>query len=135
MVDWSRNRRLVFSVIAGLILAGCSSGSTIVTGQTRPAIDDDTTVRILTGMPDGAIEIAIVNASSDTGRYEEQDFNYALLKLRKKAAMVGANAVVLTDRRTTARTSANGVGPGGQGHRITSTEVVKVRGVAIWVEP
>jgi hypothetical protein len=118
-----------------LVLAACSSGSALVTGHTRPAIDDYTTVRILTEIPDGAIEIAIVNASSDTGRYEEQDFNYALVKLRKKAAKVGANAVVITDRRTTSRTSANGAGPGGQGHIITSTEVVKVRGVAIWVEP
>jgi uncharacterized protein YbjQ (UPF0145 family) len=86
-------------------------------------------------MPDGAEEIAIVKASSDTGRYEEQDFNNAVEKLAKKAAKVGANAVVITYRRTTSRTSADGAGPGGQGHVITSTEVVIVHGVAVWVEP
>ena len=48
------------------LIAGCASESALVVGETRPA-DDHTTVKILTKIPDGAEEIAILKASSDSG--------------------------------------------------------------------
>lgn len=125
----------MFSAIAGVVLAGCSSSPALVTGQPRPAIDNYWSVRILTEMPEDAEEIAIVKASSDDGLNEQQNYYYATQKLRKQAAKVGANTVVITDHRTARRASANGAGPGGQGHIITSRDVVIVHGVAVWVEP
>ena len=43
------------------VLTGCASGSALVTGQTRPAIEDHTTVRILTEMPEGGIWRTVVD--------------------------------------------------------------------------
>ena len=124
-------------VLAAVFLVSCGSGSALVTGTVRPAIDDYTTIRVITKMPDGAEEIAIINASSDEGRSVDDDFIYAVRKLTKKAAKVGANAVVITDRRTRVKWSASGAGPGGQGpsHITTPTEGVVVQGLAVWVEP
>lgn len=82
---------LALSVFA---LTGCASGSALVTGQIRPAIEDHTIVRILTQMPDGAEEIALVKASSDSGWTQQGSLDYATDELKRQAARVGANAVV-----------------------------------------
>lgn len=73
-----------------------ASGSALVTGQTRPIVEDHTTVTILTEMPDEALEIANVEASSKEGWRVQQTLDYAIEELRRQAAAVGANAVVVT---------------------------------------
>ncbi len=70
--------KLVLVAVASIFLAGCASGSALVTGQTRPALEDHTTVSILTTMPNGAEEIAIVNASSDSGLTQQGSLDYAV---------------------------------------------------------
>ena len=52
-------------------LSACASGSALVTGQTRTEIVDYASIRILTQMPVGAEEIAIVKASSDAGMTQQ----------------------------------------------------------------
>ena len=44
-------------IFLATVLTGCASGSALVTGDTRNPIEDHQTVRILTEMPSGAIEI------------------------------------------------------------------------------
>ncbi len=90
------------------------------------------TVRILTEMPDGAEEIAIVKASSDSGWTQQDSLDYAVGELKKQAAMVGANAVVLTGRDTTSQTV--GVPVYGGGTIVSSSEVEIVQGIAVWVD-
>lgn len=75
-------------VLAGA-LAGCASGSALVTGQARPPIQDHTTVLILTEMPKGAEQIAIVKASSDAGWTQQGSLDYAVEELKEQAAKVG----------------------------------------------
>ena len=124
--------RFVLVAVASLLLAGCASGSALVTGPTRPAIEDHTTVSILTKMPDGAEEIAIVKASSDSGLTQQGSLDYAVDELKKQAAKVGANAVVLTGRDTSSQTV--GVPVYGGGTVVSSSEVEIVQGIAIWVD-
>ena len=115
-----------------VFLAGCASGSALVTGQTRPAIEDHTTVSILTEMPEGAERIAIVKASSDSGWTQQGSLDYAVDELKRQAAKVGANAVVLTGRDTSSQTV--GVPAYGGGTTISSSEVEIVQGIAIWAD-
>jgi uncharacterized protein YbjQ (UPF0145 family) len=121
---------LLFFIVA--VLTGCASGSALVTGQTRPAIEDHTTVRILTVMPEGAEEIAIVKTSSDSGWTQQDSLDYAVDELKKQAAKVGANAVVLTGRGTSSRTV--GVPVYGGSTIVSSSEVEIVQGIAVWVD-
>lgn len=127
-----QNRSSLMIVLSVFALAGCASGSALVTGQTRPPIEDHTIVRILTEMPAEAEQIAIVKASSDSGWTQQGSLDYAMDELRKQAAKVGANAVVLTDRDTSSQTV--GVPVYGGGTIITSSEVEVVQGVAVWID-
>lgn len=113
-------------------LTGCASGSALVTGQVRPAIEDHTAVSILTDMPEGAEQIAIVKASSDSGWTQQDSLDYAIAELKKQAAKVGANAVVLTGRDTSSQTV--GVPAYGGGTIVSSSEVEIVQGIAVWVD-
>ena len=114
------------------VLVGCASGSALVVGQTRPAIEDYSSVKILTEMPDGAEQIAIVKASSNMGWNQQQSLDYAVEELKKQAAKVGANAVVFTDRDTT--TQVTGVPTYGGGTTVSSSETEIVEGIAIYVK-
>jgi len=124
--------RFVLVAVVSALLAGSASGSALVTGQTRPAIEDHTTVSILTEMPEGAEEIAMVKASSDSGWTQQDSLDYAVDELKKQAAKVGANAVVLTSRDTSSQVV--GVPVYGGGTVVGSSEVEIVQGIAVWVD-
>jgi len=109
------------------VLVGCASGSALVTGQARPAIENFTTVVILTEMPDGAEQIAIVKASSNSGWNQQQKLDYAVEELKKEAAKVGANAVVFTGRDTRTQVVSTGT-------TVSSSEVEIVEGIAVYVK-
>jgi len=124
--------RTVLVVFVAAVLVGCASGSALVTGKVRPPIADFTSVEILTEMPDGAEQIAIVKASSDMGWNQQQSLDYAVEELKKQAAKVGANAVVFTDRDTT--TQVTGVPVYGGGTTVSSSETEIVEGIAVYVK-
>ena len=64
--------RSLFLGLVAVLFVGCASGSALVTGQTRPAIEDFNTVSILTEMPEGAEQIAVVKASAASGWNQQQ---------------------------------------------------------------
>ena len=119
--------RTVLVAFVTAVLVGCASGSALVTGQARPAIEDFTTVAILTEMPDGAEQIAIVKASSNSGWNQQQKLDYAVEELKKEAAKVGANAVVFTGRDTRTQVVSSGT-------TVSSSEVEIVEGIAVYVK-
>ena len=124
-------RTFLITVVAA-VLVGCASGSALVTGETRPAIEDYTTVTILTEMPEGAEQIAIVQATSGSGWTQQQKLDYAVEELQQQAARIGANAVVITDRDTSTQVISV---PAADGSTIvTSGNKEVVEGIAIWVE-
>ena len=87
---------IIYFLLSSIVGCATASGSALVTGQTRPIVEDHTTVTILTEMPDEALEIANVEASSKEGWRVQQTLDYAIEELRRQAAAVGANAVVVT---------------------------------------
>jgi hypothetical protein len=88
--------------VAMLAFAGCASGSAIVTGTPRPLVAVDQ-VKIYLEPPSEYEVIGIVNASSDAGWTEQGSMNYAIEELKKQAAKLGANGVLLvsTGEKTT----------------------------------
>jgi uncharacterized protein YbjQ (UPF0145 family) len=82
-------------------------------------------------MPDGAEQIAIVKASADSGLTQQQSLDYAVHELKKQAAKVGANTVVITDRDTA--TSVTGVPTYDGGTIVTSGEKEIIEGVAVYI--
>lgn len=123
---------LIFAVLPILSMSGCADGSALIIGEVRPAIEDWSTVAILLELPEGADQIAVVKASSDAGLTQQQSLDYAVAELKKQAAKVGANAVVLTGRDTSSQVV--GVPVYGGGTVVGSSEVEIVQGTAVWVD-
>ena len=123
--------RLLLIFIFVFTLVGCATGSALVTGQARTAIEDHLSVKVLTQMPVGAEEIAIVKASSDAGWTEQGSLDYAVEELKKQAAKLGANAVVITGRDSSSEVYSV---PVYNSFPITGSSSIEiVQGVAIWV--
>ena len=85
----------LLTVLIVLAYTACASGSAIVTGSTRPAVAPET-VRLFVDPPAEYEVIGIVSASSDAGWTEQGDVNYAIAELKKQAAKLGANGVLIT---------------------------------------
>lgn len=79
------------------IVAACSTaeGTSVVTGQARPAISPDE-VQLYSSPPKKPFEsIAIVKANSASGWSDQQSMDYAVAEIKEQAAAVGANGVVI----------------------------------------
>ena len=86
--------RVFVLIILPFIIVACASGSAIVTGIKRNPITPDQ-VKIYLESPSDYEIIGIVNASSDAGWTEQGSMDYALEELKKQAAKLGANGVIL----------------------------------------
>jgi len=82
---------LLLSVI---LLTGCASGSSIVVGEVRKAIDPNQ-VKLYLEIPLVYETIGIVTASSDAGWTEQDSVDYAVDELKNQAAKLGANGVLI----------------------------------------
>lgn len=122
---------LIFLTLV-LLTPGCTLDLGLTKGYLRPPIEDYKTVRVLGRMPTGAEAIATVRASSDSGFARERNLDHAMNELKRKAARLGANAVVVTRRNSpsqigTAQTSGGGL-------VITNNESESLSGIAIWID-
>ena len=77
-----------------LYLGACASGTTLVTGTKRTATNFEQ-VRIYQVPPANYEVIARVEASSEMGLTDQQSLDFALEEVKKQAAKVGANGVIL----------------------------------------
>jgi uncharacterized protein YbjQ (UPF0145 family) len=87
---------------------------------------------VLGRLPKNAETIASVKASSDSGFSRERNLDHAINELKKKAARLGANALVITGRNSliqmgTAQTSGGGL-------VVTNNEREVVSAIAVWIE-
>lgn len=87
-------RTRFFDLMLICMLTACASGSVVVTGTKRPPISP-TEVQLYTRAPVGYEVIGLVKASSEMGLTEQGSINYAIEELKKQAAAVGANGVLL----------------------------------------
>jgi type IV pilus biogenesis protein CpaD/CtpE len=91
--------RLLLLTVAAMVLAACASGSAIVTGTTRSPIGPSQ-VRLYVEPPVKFDVIGLVSASSDAGLTEQGSVNYAVEELKRRAAKLGANGVLLRSTGT-----------------------------------
>ena len=94
-----------------LALGACASGSAIVTGNTRPPVALEQ-VKIYLEPPADFEVIGLVSASSDAGWTEQGSVDYAIEELKKQAAKLGANGVLLVSSGEKTTTVVGGYGTG-----------------------
>ncbi|MBP5695082.1 MAG: hypothetical protein J6X11_00370 [Treponema sp.] len=117
----------VFLMVAVLLgLVACASGNALVTGTQRPATSPESVV-LYTEAPEKYEVIGIVNASSDATGSAQTDLNYAVAELKKQAAKIGANGIILQD---VSSSSGDGILIG---NVLVYEDKQKVSGKAIYV--
>ena len=77
-----------------LVMTGCANTSRVMLGQTRPPTDP-ALVQIYSTPPPGSIEIAQLESSSAVGFGTQGQTDAAVARLKKEAAALGANGVIL----------------------------------------
>ena len=87
--------RTIFLLLAITLLVGCTTGSALVTGTKRPAIDP-MLVKIYRVPPSSEYEhIGIVKAESEELFSQQEALDRAVEELKKQAAKIGANGIIL----------------------------------------
>jgi len=136
---------LGFATLA-LLLAGCASTSKVMIGHTHPATTPDQ-VRIYSQPPPRYQEVALLETQSGGFTYGEQHkTDEVLANLKKEAAALGANGVILEEHGNVYSGSGVGVGVGSENYGHSSSTGVGVgfsispspkhaRATAIWVDP
>ena len=120
-------KKILFIFVAILsVFFGCATGSSITTGEARPAINPSK-VKIYFEPPSQYEIIGMVEASSAVEFSTQAAQNRAVNELKKRAAKIGANGVFLTG---TGNRSSGGVFVGGV---FVQSEVKGVQGQAIYV--
>ncbi len=115
---------------AFVLLFGCATGSSIITGTKLPAINPSE-VTIYLDPPADYENIGIIEVSSEVGFSRQKAQDRAMEALKSRAAKVGANGVLLTNTGSqtvgTAGYYSNGIYFGG------SSDKILAQGRAIYV--
>ena len=127
--------RLITLLLTISCLASCASGSSVVIGETSPMIQNWESVTITNEMPEGARTIALVKASSAMGATKQGSVNYAIEELKKQAAKVGANTVVIGTTSTKSNLAGYpAYGEGMSGGYIYNIDEEVIEGMAVFVD-
>ncbi len=125
------NFKIITCCLITLFLVGCATGSVVLTGTARSAVDPQT-IKLYLEEPKKYDILGIVEASSDSGWTDQGSQDYAVAELKKQAAKIGANGVLLTatGRQTSAMTGGYGTGT----IWVAPVNAKVVKGTAIFVE-
>ena len=115
---------LVVLTSTAFAIVGCASNSPNVTGTRRNPISPDQ-VTLYFDLPAEYEEIGVVSASSGARWGDERSVEYAIKELKKQAANLGANGLLLLDFKINTTTTM-------EGNRPVTDKIV--RGKAIFVK-
>ena len=122
--------RIVVALSFLVVLYGCASGSSIVTGKARPATKPSE-VKLYLDPPSLYSTVGIVEASSEVELSSQAAQDRAINELKKQAAKIGANGVLLL---VTGDKSGDMVGfVSGNMFFAGSSEIKVAKGKAIFV--
>ena len=96
--------RIIAIIFFMVILSGCATGSTIITGEVKPAIEP-TEVKIYLDPPSKYETIGLIEASSDVEMTRQAAQDRIINELKKRAAKIGANGVILVNSGSTTSSS------------------------------
>ena len=122
--------KIITLIITVCMLISCASGTAIVTGTTRTAINPEK-VKLYLDPPTEYEVIALIKASSDAGWTAQGSQDYAVQELKNQAAKLGANGVLLGGTGTKTSAVVGGYGTGTTYVIPVESEVVS--GHAIYV--
>lgn len=133
--------RIAAIVLVAALSAGCASSSKVMLGQARPAIDP-AQVQVYRTAPAGSLEIAQLESKSAVGFGTQGQTDAAVARLKREAAALGANGVVLVGVGSSGSPVGMSVGAGSYGRHsggglsmgIPTTQK-QAAGVAIYVSP
>jgi len=133
--------RPVILFLLALALSACAGTSKVMLGQARPPVDP-AQVQIYTTPPPGSIEIAQLESSSAVGFGTQGQTDAAVARLKREAAALGANGVILMGVGSSGSPVGMSVGAGSYGRHSAGgigigipTTQKKAAGVAIYVPP
>jgi len=122
-----------------LLASGCASTSKVMLGQARAPVDP-ATVQIYSTPPAGSVEIAQLESSSAVGFGTQGQTDAAVARMKREAAALGANGVILMGVGSSGSPVGMSVGAGSYGSRVGGgvgigipTTQKRAAGVAIWV--
>lgn len=122
-----------------LAAAGCASTSKVMLGRARAPIDP-AQVQIYSTPPAGSLEIAQLESSSAVGFGTQGQTDAAVARLKREAAALGANGVILMGVGSSGSPVGMSVGAGSYGSHVGGglgigipTTQKRAAGVAIWV--
>ena len=130
---------ILAAALAALSLTGCAGVSKVMLAPARAPVDP-AQVQIYSTPPAGAQEIAQLEASSAVGFGTQGQTDAAVARLKREAAALGANGVVLMGVGSSGSPVGMSVGAGSFGRHsggglsvgIPTTQK-KAAGMAIWV--
>ncbi len=129
----------VLTLVAAL--TACAGTSKVMLGQPRAPIDASQ-VQIYSTPPPGSVEIAQLEASSAVGFGSQGQTDAAIARLKREAAALGANGVILFGVGSSGSPVGMSVGAGSYGRHVGGgigigipTTQKKAAGVAIYVPP
>lgn len=133
--------RIAAIVFAVALTAGCAGSSKVMLGQARAPIDP-AQVQIYRTPPAGSQEIAQLESKSAVGFGTQGQTDAAVARLKREAAALGANGVVLLGVGSSGSPVGMSVGAGSYGRHsggglsvgIPTTQK-QAAGVAIYVPP
>jgi len=132
---------IALSVGVALAVGGCASTSKVMLGQARAPVDP-ASVQIYSTPPAGSIEIAQLESSSAVGFGTQGQTDAAIARLKREAAALGANGVILMGVGSGGSPVGMSVGAGSYGRHTAGglsvgipTQQKRAAGVAIWVPP
>ncbi|HAI45221.1 hypothetical protein D3C87_571140 [compost metagenome] len=133
------NIRMIAVLGALLAVAGCASTSKVMLGQARAPVDP-ASVQIYSTPPAGSVEIAQLESSSAVGFGTQGQTDAAVMRLKREAAALGANGVILMGVGSSGSPVGMSVGAGSYGSHVGGgvgigipTTQKRAAGVAIWV--
>ena len=122
-----------------LLSAGCASTSKVMLGQARAPVDP-ATVQIYSTPPAGSQEIAQLESASAVGFGTQGQTDAAVMRLKREAAALGANGVILMGVGSSGSPVGMSVGAGSYGSHVGGGVGIgiphtqkRAAGVAIWV--
>ena len=133
--------KLQSAVLLGVLLATAGSASTskVMLGQARAPVDP-AQVQIYSTPPAGSQEIAQLESASAVGFGTQGQTDAAVERLKREAAALGANGVILMGVGSSGSPVGMSVGAGSYGSRVGGgvgigipTTQKRAAGVAIWV--
>jgi hypothetical protein len=127
----------ITAVLVSVFLFGCASGTVSLTNPPKNSIDV-AQVKIYREAPETYEVIGIVEAYSDAGPTKETIQNNALKELKKQAAKIGANGIIINSVNEeqvsySVPTTGGLYGPGGGANLSGSKTGIAVSGEAIYV--